>query len=114
MARSTKAYLADILAEVGEIEAAVAGRTIEDFRREWLLRRGVERGIEIISEACRRLPPELQQRRPEVPWNEIMGVGNVLRHEYQRISQVVIWGVATRHLRALRAAIEALRTELGG
>lgn len=112
MARSANAHLADVLAEVDEIEAAVAGRTIEDFRREWLLHRSVERGIEIISEACRRLPPELQQRRPEVPWKEIIGIGSVLRHEYHRVSQTVIWGVATRHLHVLRAAVEALRSQL--
>jgi uncharacterized protein with HEPN domain len=112
MRANVKAYLADILAEIDGIEAAVAGRSIEEFRREWLFRRGVERGIEIISEASRRLPQELQQRRPEVPWKEIMGIGSVLRHEYHRISVVVIWGVATNHLPAFRTAVEALRESL--
>jgi uncharacterized protein with HEPN domain len=111
MAARVKAALADILAEIEAIGAAVAGRSLEEFRREWMFRRSVERGIEIISEASRRLPPELQQRRPEVPWKEIMGIGSVLRHDYHRISEVVIWRVATHHLRTLRPAIEALRSE---
>ena len=67
MTTSVKAYLADILAEIEGIEAAVAGRSLDEFRREWLFRRGVERGIEIISEECRRLPPELQRSlRPAI------------------------------------------------
>jgi uncharacterized protein with HEPN domain len=111
MVLSANAALADILAEIDAIEAAVAGRSLEEFRREWMFRRAVERGIEIISEASRRLPSELQQRRPEVPWKEIMGIGSVLRHEYHRTSEFVVWGVATHHLRTLRPAIEALRLE---
>jgi uncharacterized protein with HEPN domain len=70
MAPSVRAALADILTEIETIEVAVAGRSLEEFRRERIFRRGVERCIEIISEASRRLPPELQQRRPEVPWKD--------------------------------------------
>jgi uncharacterized protein with HEPN domain len=72
--------VADILAEIDAIEAAVAGRSLEEFRREWLFRRAVERGIEIISEACRRIPAHLQETRPEIPWKKVTGIGNLLRH----------------------------------
>jgi uncharacterized protein with HEPN domain len=58
----------------------MAGVTLDAFeadrRKRWL----VERGIEIISEASRRLPPAMKTRHPEIPWSKVAGIGNVLRH----------------------------------
>jgi len=54
----------------------------------------VERGIEIISEASRHLPDALKARHSEIPWRKVAGVGNVLRHEYERIAPEVLWSVA--------------------
>src|SRR5438876_11972882 len=57
--------------------AGVTLRTFEpDKRKRWL----VERGIEIISEASRRLSDELKAGHPEIPWSKVAGIGNVLRH----------------------------------
>lgn len=80
--------------------------------RTGLLRHGVQRGIEIISEAARRIPPELQAREPNIPWAQIMGIGNVLRHEYHRVSDTLIWNVVQEYLPSLKAAIAAIETEL--
>lgn len=82
-----------ILAEIAEaldgIEAATNGKTADDFATDWLLRRGVERGIEIISEAARHIPNDLLEAAPEVPWKQIRGIGNILplRQAIRRISQ---------------------------
>ncbi len=37
----------------------------------------VKRALEIISEAARRLPTEVRDCHPQLPWLAIMGVGNV-------------------------------------
>jgi uncharacterized protein with HEPN domain len=50
----------------------------------------VERGLEIVSDASRSLPDELKQRHPEIPWRQVSDIGNKLRHEYHRVTQVVI------------------------
>ena len=49
-----------ILEATEGIETAMQGKTLDDFGSDWLLRHGVERGIEIVSEAARHNPPELQ------------------------------------------------------
>jgi uncharacterized protein with HEPN domain/predicted nucleotidyltransferase len=87
---------------IAGIEQAVRGKTLDDFRADWLLRHGVQRGIEIISEAARRIPPELQARQPNIPWAQIMGIGNVLRHEYHRVSDTLIWNVVQDYLPLLK------------
>ena len=106
--RKVEPVLAEILAAIDGIAAATKGRTIEDFRREWLLRHGVERGIEFISEAARHLPEELIASAPEIPWKEIRGIGNVLRHEYHKSSDAIVWAVVANHLPPLRSAAKRL------
>jgi uncharacterized protein with HEPN domain len=55
MARSPDPALEDILDSIANIDRVLSGKTFHDFEGDWLLRRGVERGIEIISEASRRI-----------------------------------------------------------
>ena len=106
--RLIRPALRAILDAIEGIEAATRNRTINDFRADWLLRHGVQRGIEIISEAARRIPSELQSTRPEIPWQQIMGIGNILRHEYHRISDTVVWNVVRQYLPSLKAAVIAI------
>lgn len=77
--------LAEILDALDGIEKATADKTLQDFQDNWLLKHGVQRGIEIISEAARHLPDELLERAPDVR-RQIRGIGNVLRHEYHKIA----------------------------
>src|SRR5437899_2595909 len=88
------ARLTDIIEAVELIRGEIAGVTFQnletDKRKRWL----VERGIEIISEASRHLSDELKARHPEIPWSKVAGIGNVLRHEYERVAHDVLWRVA--------------------
>jgi uncharacterized protein with HEPN domain len=86
MARNIRPVLQDILTAIQGIEGAIAGKTFADFQSKWLLRHGVQRGIEIISEASRHLPAAVLASRPEIAWDQVKGIGSVLRHEYHRIS----------------------------
>jgi uncharacterized protein with HEPN domain len=101
-----------ILEAIDGIENATRGKSLDDFRADWLLRHGVQRGIEIISEAARRIPPELRASTPELPWAQIMGIGNVLRHEYHRVSDQIIWNVIGEHLPDLRMAVVRIEENL--
>jgi uncharacterized protein with HEPN domain len=67
----------------------------------------VERGIEIISEASRHLTDALKARNPEIPWQKVAGIGNVLRHNYEHIAAAVIWKLVQADLPALEKACRA-------
>ena len=101
-----------ILEAIDGIDAAARGKTIADYGADWLLRHGIQRGIEVISEAARRIPVELPATQPDIPRASIMGIGNVLRHEYHRISDRLIWNVVENYLPPLRAAAQAIETNL--
>lgn len=112
MARAVRPSLYDVLAAIDGIEGAIAGKTFDEFKDNWLLRHAIQRGVEIISEACRRIPEPLRQIQPDIPWREIMGIGNVLRHDYESVSDEIIWNVARNRLSSLRQAIKAIESTL--
>jgi len=68
----------------------------------------VQRAVEIISEASRSIPDALANTRPEIPWKQVRGIGNVLRHEYESVSDRILWNVVVDELPRLKGAIEAI------
>jgi uncharacterized protein with HEPN domain len=79
-----------------------------DTRKRWL----VERGLEIISEASRHLSAALKSRHTNIPWSKVAGIGNVLRHEYERIAHDVLWRVVRDDLAEIeQACLEELAAE---
>ena len=71
--------LADIIEAIERIRCVLDGVTLEAFEQSWEKRWLVERGIEVISEASRHLTDDIKERRTEVPWSKVAGIGNVLR-----------------------------------
>ena len=91
--RSQIVRLMDIIEAVELIRSEMAGVTLQTFEPDKHKRWLVERGVEIISEASRHLSDELKARHPEIPWSKVAGIGNVLRHEYERVAYDVLWRV---------------------
>ena len=102
--RSLTPRLTDIVEAIEPINAEMEGVTLAAFetdkRKRWL----VERGIDIISEASRHLRAEPKGRHPEIAWQKVAGIGNILRHEYHRIAHDVRWHVVRNDLPALDKA----------
>jgi uncharacterized protein with HEPN domain len=86
VARSLIPRLADIVEAIERINVILADVSLDAFENDWQRQWLVERGIEIISEASRRLPDDLKARNPEIPWQKVAGIGNVLRHNYESIA----------------------------
>jgi uncharacterized protein with HEPN domain len=107
--------LTDILDAIERIRTEMTGITIEAFEADWRKRWLVERGVEIISEASRRLPEDLKLLHPEIPWTKVAGIGNVLRHEYEGISAPVMWKLVQDDLTPLEKVCreELARAQVG-
>ena len=90
----------------------MAGKRFEEFQADWEFRFAVQRAIEIVSEATRRLPEELKATRPEVRWRSLAAIGNILRHEYHTVSDRVVWNAVHEDFPGLKAAIEAISAGL--
>jgi uncharacterized protein with HEPN domain len=103
--RSTRLRLHDMLDAIEGIQATVGEADFAEYARSWTMRRAVERGIEIISEASRHLPDQLKARYPQVYWQEIASIGNLLRHEYSRIDDRIMWRVVEKYLPELKDVV---------
>jgi uncharacterized protein with HEPN domain len=90
--------LTDIIEAIELLTAELTGVSLAAFepnkRKRWL----VERGIEIVSEASRHLPADLKARHPQIPWPKVAGIGNVIRHDYERVAHDILWHVVRSDL----------------
>lgn len=102
-ARSPIPRLTDIVEASALVRSEMQGVTLDAFEADIRKRWFVERGIEIISEASRRLPEDLKARHPEIPWPKVAGIGNVLRHDYEDVAAPVMWKLVHDDLPALEA-----------
>jgi len=109
--RSARVRLEDIAEAIDGIEGTMAGIDFAAFSESWQKRRAVERGLEIVSEASRGLSEDIRAAHPDVPWSQIAGIGNILRHEYHRAEPIIIWNIALEHIPALSRAIKSLLAE---
>lgn len=113
-ARDLRPRLSDIHEAIAGVRAAVGDMTLEAYRGSWVTRRAAERALEIISEASRHIPQDLKDSEPNVPWREVAAIGNVLRHEYHRVDDEVVYTIVTSQLDEVEAAVVRLRDELDG
>jgi len=100
--------LRDIVDAIGMIEEFTAGIDFESFREDPKTVAAVERKLQMISEAAIRLGEDAELLVPGLPWRNIRGLGNWLRHQYDRIELSMIWKTVKDDLPPLKAA--ALRT----
>ena len=94
-------YVWDMLSAAREVQEMVAGHTLESYERTRMLQLAVERAIEIIGEAARRVPEEFRVQHPEVPWTIIVATRHILAHEYDDVMPDKVWRMATIHIPAL-------------
>ncbi|MEK7819705.1 MAG: HepT-like ribonuclease domain-containing protein [Pseudomonadota bacterium] len=100
--------LTDIRDAIRRIRRYTKGKDLTVFRSDELVRDAVERCIEIVSEASRKLPSDLKKKHPEIPWDKVAAIGNVFRHEYDEISPSLVWQVVKDHLPALERAVNVM------
>ncbi len=106
--RSPRARLLHISDEVAGVAATVKGLAFDQYQDSYIHRRAVERAAQIISEAAKALPQDLLAKHGEAPWASIIGIGNVLRHEYQRLDDRRMWEIATIHLPTLEPVVRRM------
>ena len=106
MKRETKKYLYDIKTSIDSIDAYLEGKKdFFAFQNNKLLRRGIEREIEIIGEAMNRimkLDPGIIIENAR----QIVDTRNWVIHAYDTVDDVIIWGIISNHLPKLKQEID--------
>ena len=102
------AHLWDILAAADGIVLSVAGLELKHYLANENLRMAVERRVEIIGEAARRVSDAFRQSHPEIPWRALVSQRNVLAHRYDEVDDHLMWRVATIRVPELIALVKPL------
>ena len=95
--------LEDMLENIARIRAHVEDIDIDAFLASPLVQDAVERCLERIAEAARKLGDAYDSEFPDIGLRELRGFGSVLRHDYDAINPRLIWGFVERRLEPLEA-----------
>ncbi|MBN8598563.1 MAG: DUF86 domain-containing protein [Planctomycetes bacterium] len=102
------ALLWTMLKAAREVAFFVQKKTWDDYQKDLLLRRAVERSVEVVGEAARKVSKSFKDGHAEIPWPKIVGQRHRIAHEYETIDDSTIWKVATVHIPVLIEQLEIL------
>ncbi len=105
----------DIIDSIDAIQQFVddAGSVEAAMYKSHLHRMAIERMLLIIAEAATKLGALTQDMAPEIPWDEVRGIGNYIRHNYDALNDQMLFETVREDLRPLRAACERALGTLG-
>jgi uncharacterized protein with HEPN domain len=90
----------------------IGNLTLDEFlatgREGAITRLAVERQLEILGEACRRVSVQFREAHPALPWREMVGLRNVISHEYDKVNYDLIYRIVRDRIPALIVMLEPL------
>jgi uncharacterized protein with HEPN domain len=96
----------DMLRAIAEIKEDTTGLSFGDFQVNRLVRRAVERNLIILGEAARRVSEVFRLAHPEVDWRGMIGLRNILAHQYEKVRDEILWDVVTGMLSTLEKQLQ--------
>lgn len=92
-------------------------RSLDEFLDDDLIQAAVVRCVEVVGEAARQVSEETRARAPDVPWPLVIGMRNVLAHDYGIVNLDKVYDVVTVYLPMLlghlNTLIRSLEREVG-
>jgi len=101
-----KQRLLHILEAISEIESYIANSSFETFLENSMMRFASIKQIEIIGEAANYISEETKIKFNKTEWRQLIGMRNILIHEYFGVDNHLIWQVITDDIPELRIQIE--------
>ena len=116
--RHWRLRIEDILESIQRIQEFTKDVSFDDYLSDVQLRLAVERCFEIIGEASRHIPAEVEARHSDVPWRRMRDMRNVISHVYFKVSSRIVWDTLKQDLPPLvpklRAVLEDELEDDGG
>ena len=92
----------DILDALGRINQYIQGIDLDQFKSDQRTIDAVVRNLEIIGEATRHIPEPIIQNHHQIPWKYMMGMRNLLIHEYFGVNVEILWQTVKHDLPPLK------------
>ncbi len=99
------------LVHIVEAKDKIAAYTKEgesEFQERTIIQDAVIRNLGIIGEAAKRVPYELRDANPIVPWKRLAGLRDILIHQYEGVDLGQVWRIADSVLPQIRIDIQSM------
>ncbi len=110
--RDCRMYIEDILSSMNRIEKYVNGLEYEDFIQNDMAVDAVIRNLEIIGEASKNVPENVRSQYPDVPWKRMIGLRNIVIHDYFGVDLSIVWRIVTKNIPAAKIQVEKILNDL--
>lgn len=108
MKKDPLVHIDDIYDSIKAIQQYTLGLSKADFMVSYEKQDAVVRRLELIGEAANRLPDDFRRQYPEIPWSGIVGLRNVLIHEYDSIDLERVWETIVKNIPELENQIRQI------
>jgi uncharacterized protein with HEPN domain len=106
-------YIQDMLDSAEKAIDFVGDMTFDQFSEDDKTTFAVTRAIEIIGEAAKKIPKDIQDSYSEIPWREIAGTRDKLIHEYFGVNLLVVWRTVYKDLPPLVEQLQTILKDFG-
>ena len=72
----------------------------------------VLRNLQLVGESAKRLSADARSEHPEEYWRSVIGLRNILVHEYLGVNLERVWQVIVRDLPVLKSNLKAMLYKL--
>ena len=103
-----KMYIEDMLESIEYISKFLQNIDEIQFSQNVQLQDAVIRRLGIIGEAATRLPNDIREKAPKIPWKSVVGLRNIVIHEYSKVSLGKVWEVVQEDLLPLKEELQKL------
>ncbi|OGO60177.1 MAG: hypothetical protein A2032_06040 [Chloroflexi bacterium RBG_19FT_COMBO_49_13] len=114
MSREFLDFVEDILDGMDKAETLLEGVSYSQFESDFRINFAVVRSLEIIGEAAKRVPDEVRQKYPDIPWKGMAGMRDRIIHGYDNVDLQIVWDVVMRDIPQIKPKIELILIELEG
>ena len=106
-------YVRDMLESAEKALEFVRGMGYDEFASDEKTQFAVVRALEIVGEAAKKVPKDLQETYSGIPWREIAGTRDKLIHDYIGVNLSVVWRTLQDDLPSLIGQLETLLNDFG-
>ncbi|HIE36290.1 MAG TPA: DUF86 domain-containing protein [Candidatus Omnitrophica bacterium] len=110
--RSLDISLKDILKSVQKIKRYTKDKSYREFIHDEILIDAVVRNLEVIGEAARHIPQNFRKKYSQVEWKKLVGLRDILIHEYFGIDYEVLWDIVKNKVPQLSKSIKVILKDL--
>ena len=105
MPRDVRVFLEEIVTACERIDTYTRDLTFDSFSADPRTVDAVVRNLEVIGEAVKSVPPEVRQQMPDIEWQRIAGLRDILIQNYFGVDLVLIWDVVETKVPALQKRV---------